>query len=168
MRRREMLRYGGSVLSTASLLAIAGCSDDSGGGADDGDDGDGESTTTESDGPVQEEMGEVVENEVSGLEIVGWESDASGSRFEVDVTIENTGERDTDLFDYNYAVNIYDEDGDKFPYNSTNRSAAETEIAAGEQGSITLSPRYGGDLSKVERYEISLTCPTLGPSAAYC
>jgi len=167
MRRREMLRYGGSVLSTASLLAIAGCSDDSGGGADDGDDGDGESTT-ESDGPVQEEMGEVVENEAFGLEIVGWVSDASGSRFEVDVTIENTGERDTDLFDYNYAVNIYDEDGDKFPYNSTNRSAAETEIAAGEQGSITLSPRYGGDLSKVERYEISLTCPTLGPSAAYC
>lgn len=171
LQRRELLATGGRGLAAASLLAIAGCSGDGDGGEDGGDGSDGDSDggdggSTDSGGPEQEEMGGVAENTVSGLEIVGYVSDASGSRFSVEVTIDNVGDRDVDLMDYTYEVAIF-ADGDELPTDSTSREGSETAVAAGERGTLTLKPRYAGDLSEIDEYEIALSCPTMA-SATYC
>lgn len=166
MQRRTVLKRGTGLLALS--VALAGCSGDSSDTEDEnGDDGDDENggTPTPS-GPT----GEVVENTVDGLEIVGMEvEEAESERFNVVLTVRNTGDQETDAFNYEYSLTVFDADGADITAGASGTSAfGGTTVAPGEETEITATTGYDGEKSDIASYEVTVGCDDFGDVGVYC
>jgi len=124
----------------------------SGTGDDGGDGGDGEYT--------KEEIGEVEENGVDELVIVGWESTAQPDedRFQITVTIRNEGDESTGLTpqDYNLKTPVYDESGSQIG-TQLGYYINKTEVENGETAFVRTGASLD-DPGAVASYGIVLNC----------
>lgn len=147
-------------MATTATLAVAGCSDDGGGGGDDDDD---DEATTES--PF-EEMGSHT-NELEGdLAFAAYESEVDDGDFVVTVSIENVGDQTTDIWEYDYQLDVYDESGTNLSNGTAMFAMSDTEVEPGETASLDLNPQID-DPSAVTSYEITLSCGAFS-DGAYC
>ncbi len=168
-------RQGGSitrrgVLATAGLAAagaVAGCS---GGSGDDTPTGNGEEGTPTNSGPQTSGSVEISgASTVSGLAIGNLERrDGNEDEVVVVTTVRNTGERTTDIFNYNYELALYDADGAEMGTNNGFGSSTDTEVAPGESATINVSKSVEGAAGGVARAEVSLTCDGMFAEGAYC
>lgn len=167
MRRRTILRQCTAGLATVSAVGLAGCSesDDSGNG---GESGNGDSQPTE-EPTTSEQMGSVGESTVDGLEIVTIAPAESNDQFTASVTVRNTGEQTTDIFDYGYTLTLYDESGaDITGSGSGSGSTTDTEVAPGEQATLNVFQGVDGDPADVASFEVNLTCEGMFVEGVYC
>lgn len=132
-----------------------------GGGSGDGSDGD--------DDPTMEDAGEVGQNAIDQLELVGWESSASGDIFQVTATVRNGGEQATGPEAYTWGLRMFDESGGEVRSGASISaiSTGDDEIAPGETGEVLVEARPD-DASVVARYELFLTCEGQWADGAYC
>lgn len=184
--RRRAVLVG---VSAALTSALAGCSSDGGEGepggsepTDEPDDGAAEptatgaptdeptptATATES-GPVQDPMGSVRRNDIDELEIVGYESSASGNIFSVDITVVNDGDEATDVEAYSWALAPYDESGQELTVSTAGPALAQDDqpVEPGSQSVVYYEVRPD-DASEVESYELYLTCEGRDADGVYC
>lgn len=142
-----------------------GDGDDSDGSADGGD-GDGSDSD---DGPTVEDAGEVGQNAIDELELVGWESSASGDIFQVTATVRNGGDQATDPEAYTWGMRMYDDAGGEVTSGASISaiSTGDDEIAPGDTGEVLIEARPD-DASVVARYELFLTCGGQWADGVYC
>jgi hypothetical protein len=165
MQRRTVLRRSAGVLALS--VPLAGCSggsnDTEDGNGEDGDDGDDGGTPTPS-GP-----GEVVENTVDGLEIVGMEVvESDDERYTVVLTVRNTGDQETDAFDYEYGLTVFDAEGNDVTAGVSGTSATGATIAPGEEAEIRATTGFEGEKSDIESFEVTVGCDDFGDTGVYC
>lgn len=180
MQRRTVLKQCTAGLAAAGSFGLAGCgssndSGDSNGGGDSNDDAGSTPTDvaeTDTDRPEQtaESVGGAVgQNTVDGLKIVDWLVKDTTDDFTVQVTVENTGQQTTDIFDYEYGLALYDESGaDISTGGSGSGSIADTEIEPGEQSTINVFQSVEGSPDNVTSFEISLSCDGPFVEGVYC
>lgn len=170
MQRRTVLKRSGGLL--ALTVPLAGCngngSDDDEAEDEDDDSGDGDSGDGGSSGG--ESMGSVTENTVDGLEIVDWqtEQEEGSERYQVTVTVENVGEPETDAFNYDYGLTLYDSDDNDITTGGVGYSAFSSEVGPGETTDVLVNAGVDGELDDVARYELTLGCPEFGDTGSYC
>ncbi len=174
--RRTCLRRVGSALAATGAIGIAGCTGDgSGDGGGNGGDGNGEggdgnggaTTTVAGAGEYEnDERGSVAENTVDELAIVGHTAEvrepmtSSDPRFVVTIAVKNLGDQETELFDYNYVLRLFDDEGTKLgdaravQFNV----GGGTTVAPGKTTEIGLHLQQTEDPGAVARYEIVLNC----------
>jgi len=110
---------------------------------------------------------------VDGITPVGdWETHTSEeySLFSVSIEVENTGQREIDIFDYDSSISVYDDTGDSIVTDSSNMGIATTDkvMGPGERGTPSFSAEVP-DPSAVARFEASLSCPeTDTEGVEYC
>lgn len=158
------------------------------GGTGDGDNGDGgsngngggdngessgtggdEPTVSATSTPESSDGGSVGRNTVDGLEITGWVVQDVEDQFQVSVTIRNTGDRTTDIFNYEYGLALYGNDGTEISTDGGGSgSTNDTEIAPGQRASINVFQSVDGSPEDVERFEISLSCDGPFVDGVYC
>jgi len=158
----------------------AGSADAAGGAGDDsgaeGSDGTGGGTGSGGTDVGQESRGSVLEHEIDGIEIVGWESELAGGsegegeeRLEITLAVENAGTETTDATEYHYRANVYEDNGDEIDV-MDNRNAAgvttDTEIDPGETTVVYVVPSVANPRD-VATYELSVTCASLS-DGIYC
>lgn len=159
MQRRTVLKRGAGVLALS--VPLAGCS----GGSNDTEDDNGDTSTPTPSGPT----GEVVENTVDGLEIVGTEvEETDRERFNVIITVRNAGDQETDAFDYEYGLTVFDAEGTDVTAGVSGTSATGSTIAPGEETEITATTGYEGEKSDIASYEITVGCDDFGGTGVYC
>lgn len=166
MQRRDVLRRGSVAVATVLTTGLAGCS----GGGDDGDtsgDGDGganDPTPTQTPtGPT----GEVVENGVSGLEIVDWTTTTTEEDLQIALIVENTGNQETDAFDYTYEGTAYNSANEDITAGVATGSTGST-IAPGETATINMYLGALGGPSEIDRFELRLQCDDFFDDGVYC
>jgi hypothetical protein len=173
--RRQLLQ---GAVGLATLTAVAGCS----GGGGDSDDGNGGGTptatatettaptatetttpTTTQDGTTSDSSGGMT-SEVSALTMVPAEQDVSEETdpipagiWMVHLEIRNTGDRETDVFEYEYDGTLYDADGSRLGRITGKSSTGNGVAAPGEVGTITLVSR-DVDPENVANFEVTLGC----------
>jgi hypothetical protein len=177
MQRRDVLQRVGVVGVAAVTAGLAGCSSDSatsdgGSGSEDGesgaDDG-GSGTNTDGgsgngdDSSSTEVTGDVVENGVSGLEIVGWTTSTTDEDLVVEVTLENVGDQQTAASDYSYEAFAYDNAGEDIT-TGFGFVTSGTTVAPGETTTITLYLGAFGGPSEIAAFGLALRCG----SGVYC
>lgn len=187
--RRGVLAATGAV----SVTLMAGCSGGDGGtGTDeptDGgstatgtaeptDDGGEMSTPTDDGGETSSVPGSVSSN-VAELSIVEHQPDIdyygenNEQYFPVDLTIENNGDQQTDVTEYDYDVTPYDADGNDVSGGRLGTSSGEgTSMEPGGRGTLIAYATVEIDPSEVARYEVTLMCEDsvsdFESAAAYC
>lgn len=116
-----------------------------------------------------EPVGEVDANAVEELEITDWSARIDDDDFVVTLSIENTGDQQTELVKYWYDVKLYDAENTNIPLGAnTQSSSEETDPAPGEVGVLDAVISLENDNPEaVARYEVSITC-TLADDAVYC
>lgn len=151
MKRRATLKRVGTALAGGVAAGLAGCSDN-GNQSDDGGDG----------APEKElpGMGRVSENSVDGLEITDGEPVIDGDNLEIHITVKNTGEQTTIHTNYNYDVELYDDDGEVLPYTVTMWYDYEKEdIAPGESAPVKIDPQNEEfDPEALADFAVSVEC----------
>lgn len=192
MRRRPLLGRVGAGLATAATVTTAGCSGDgdgsttdgSGGadsdaGAGDDSDGTGDGADGDDTGDVdvgQESIGTVLDHDVEGIELVGWESEVAGGtedsgqeRFEITLAVENAGEATTDATEYHYRAIPSDGDGaavNVFRQENSVGVTTDPEIAPGERTVVYTIPDVSNP-GEIASYELSVTCGSTD-DGVYC
>ena len=164
MRRRTVLKQCTAGLAAVSAVGLAGCT-----GSDDS----GDSDEQPSDTPPADEQagpsGSVGQNTVDGLEIVAVESTPTDEQFTAAVTVRNTGEQTTDIFDYEYTITLYDERGaDITGQGSGSSSTTDTEVAPGEQATLNVFQAVDGDQSAIAAFEVTVSCEGMFVEGVYC
>lgn len=180
----------GTVGLAGCTVEIDGASDGGGGGSDADASGDGRSSGSDSAGDTPSGgdggSGDVTatpgsadgnggavesrgESTVDGLEITAMEPDTGGDQFSVAVTILNTGDQQTSIFEYEYGLTLYDANGNDVTgggtsYGSTN----DLDVAPGESATIGVSSPVDGDVADVARFEVRLTCEGMFVEGVYC
>lgn len=163
------------LASVAGAAALAGCSggddggsDDDGGGSDDGssDDGNGSSD----DGPSIESMCNV-SDEVDGLSVIGCQSETTSEALVVTVTLENDGDQQANLFDYQLQSRIYDSETiavENLITPSVTQTYSGTQLQPGDTTTVTfeISPQGDATVEDIVQYQIELGCGSGG--GAYC
>jgi len=163
MDRRTVLQRCGAGLLAG--VALAGCSESTAG---DGSDDDGNDPTAAETTTVGGSMGSATST-VEGLTITAAETSTTASSFKVLVTIENTGGKTTDLFNYGYELLFFDAEGtDLSTRNPTRGSTEGTEIGPGESTTMNVHAPVNGDPEDVARYEFTLSCEGAFISGVYC
>lgn len=181
-----------SVLGAVGLAALAGCTGIGGDGGDDSDgsdggdedesdgsSGDGGGTPTATDSPSETPSAtppatskrlnsEVPElTMVSGEEDVAEDSDPSPSgTWLLRVTVENTGDKETNVFEYDYEGPVYDADGNQIGAIDGKSSTRNSTAAPGETGEVTLTSREA-DPEAVAGYDVTLSCTSIS-EGVYC
>ena len=141
---------------------MAGCS---GGSTDTEDGGDTPTPTPTPSGPT----GEVVENAVDGIEIVGHRvKESDRERFAVVLTVRNAGDQETDAFDYEYDLAVFDSGGTEVTGGASGTTATGATVALGEETEITATTGYEGSKSDIASYEITVGCDDFGGTGVYC
>ena len=147
-----------AATGTVTVALVAGCS----GGAD----------IIGAGGPATETpaVPGTVSSEIEEFAIVEHEPDfAPGSEdqdFGVVLTIENNGDQQTDLIDYDYELTPYDDDisgitaGFRLADDET-----DTSMSPGGRGSVMATTSLGPPRDEVARYEVTLDC---GFDGTYC
>lgn len=172
--------------TTAVTAAIAGCSGGNDGEGSDGGtsspsdggsdatptatEGDGGATPTSTpSGPTKEEMGEVGENRITRIEIVGWRSEAGGDIFQVYPTFQNTGDETIESEAYTWGLRIYDDSGSEMQSGASISVMANDDgtVPPGETGEMFLEMRPD-DATKVAKYDIYLSCQGRSADGVYC
>jgi hypothetical protein len=180
-----------SAAAGASVTALAGCLGD-GGSGDSGDDsadtgGDsnrdteedrGDGGTDADDSTDEEDAGDVsgeITNSVDGLAIAEWEvlqERLPEEWFSVLVVVENTGERETEPFNYYYDLVPFDADGNDI---STQQGTAVGDVrrtlSPGEQGEVNLDRQVTADPAGVVEFDLTLGCQSEGVAESegvYC
>lgn len=194
MNRRRLLRDCGAGLSALSVAALSGCNalaGDSNETADgDGDqpsgrspdgsgtgDGADDATSDPSTGTSKPGDGTgggtdeppAVRSTVDGLAVEDTTKTDDSDQFGVTVTLENTGEQATDLFDYGYDLTAFDGSGadvtgDETGYGST----GDTQVDPGEKGEMTVRIDVDGGVDSVARYELVVSCSGPLVEGVYC
>lgn len=163
MRRRSFITR--SVVVAGLGTAIAGCSGggdggnpDSGDGSDGNDGGNGGGASYEG----------TVRSDVDGLEFTADEYTDTGiqGRFPVTVTLENTGNEETNVEEYDYDYTVYDS-GRSDLTGGSSASADPKTIAPGESTDVLLTTIVDGDPADVASYEVVLSCTSLS-DGVYC
>lgn len=92
-------------------------------------------------------------------------------RWATDVTVENVGDRETELvavLKYRYGVTAYDDAGEELHSGEVRTAAVgDDTIGPGETHVVSLALPESVDPESVARYEVSITCEA-GSDAAYC
>lgn len=108
-------------------------------------------------------------SDVDGLAVEGTTVTDSGDQFAVDVTLQNTGEQTTDIFDYGYELTVYDGNGAEITGNGSGQgSINDTEIEPGESATITVRTDVDGSVDAVARYELVVNCSGMFVEGVYC
>ncbi|ERH09089.1 MAG: hypothetical protein J07HX64_00841 [halophilic archaeon J07HX64] len=178
-----------SAAAGASVTALAGCLGDRGSGdsgddsADTGGNGDteqdgGDGGTDADDSTDEEDAGRVsgeITNSVDGLAIAEWEvlqERLPEEWFSVLVVVENTGERETEPFNYYYDLVPFDADGNDI---STQQGTAVGDVrrtlSPGEQGEVNLDRQVTADPTSVVEVDLTLGCQSEGVAESegvYC
>jgi hypothetical protein len=180
-----------TLLGAAVTAMLAGCSGD-GGDRDGGDGGDGAdsdgddggtptatgsptATDTPSETPTETPpaSSKRLNSEVSELAFVSAEQDVAGESdpspsgtWLLRVTVENTGDQETNLFEYDYEGTVYDADGNEIGGIDGKSSTGDSNAAPGGTGEVTLSSR-DVDPEEVARYEVALVCTSIS-EGVYC
>jgi hypothetical protein len=166
--RRQVLATTGAVSATL----VAGCSGGNGDGGTDDPDGNGTPTPTATATPTETEaetqsmdVQGSVSSKVDPLSIVehvpriGYFGQQERTYFPVEVTVENGGDEETDLFEYNYDVVTYDaDDNDVTGSQGGKSSGGETTAPSGGRGSLIVYSTIEVDPSEVARYEVTTVC----------
>lgn len=149
-------------MATLAAAGLAGCSG-----------GDSNGTETEELPELQVSGGEVGSS-VSGLSVTDHEVELVRGQqhddihFAVTPTIENTGDQEVSLEDYDYKIRLFSAEGDDITPGSTWAANPQT-IAPGETGSILVQVSFisaqGTDPEDVDSYEVTISCDGSG---AYC
>lgn len=159
MRRRNFIAR--SVVVAGLGTSVAGCSGGGDGGtpdSGDGSGGNGGGTSYEG----------IVRSDVDGIEITSGEYTDTGvqGRFPVTVTLQNTGDQETNVEEYDFDYTVYDSgQGDIAGGSST--SADEPTVAPGESTDVLLTTIVDGDPEDVTSYKVVLSCTSLS-SGVYC
>lgn len=163
MKRRTILKRTGVGLSAVGVTGLSGCS---------GDSNDDESEPL----PELELSGQRFQSSVEQLAVTGFQTELRRGQqhedihFAVTPTIENTGDQQVTLGDYQYEIRLFSaEDIDITPGNTW--TARADDVPPGETGTILLQVSFiseeGVDPEDVDRYEVSLSCDS-GNSGSYC
>lgn len=154
MRRRTVLRRAGIGMSGLVAAGLAGCS------------GDGESTETESI-PELQLSGQQLESTVDALSITGQTQELVPGRQHEDIhlavtpTVQNTGDQETDLGDYEYEIRLFSEEDIDITPGNTWKANPET-VPPGEEGTVLVQVSFisaeGVSPEDVDRYELTLSC----------
>jgi len=164
MRRRTVLRRCTAGFAAISAVGLAGCS-----GSDDSGDSDDQPSETPAPDEQMGPTGSVGQNTVDRLEIVAIEAADAEDQFTAAVTVRNTGEQTTDIFDYGYTITLYDESGaDITGSGSGSGSAGDTEVAPGEQATLNVFQAVEEDPSAVATFEVTLSCEGMFVEGVYC
>lgn len=108
-------------------------------------------------------------SDVDGLAVEGTAVTDSGDQFGVDVTLRNTGDQTTDIFDYGYELTVYDGSGAEITGNGSGQgSINDTEIATDETATITVRTDVDGSVDAVARYELVVNCSGMFVEGVYC
>jgi hypothetical protein len=154
LSRRRLL----GAVGAGAAAGLAGCSGilGGGGGGDDGSSGD-------SDGGSGGGGSDNVQNEVDGIEITGTSGQATQDTYAITVNLENTGDGQPSVLDFDYRVTLYDDSGSEIP---TQGSVAINQdgFFNGDTGTVEIQPRIEADPSTVASYELRVLCDE-GP---YC
>jgi halocyanin-like protein len=182
LSRRRVLR---TTVGLGSLTAIAGCSSETGDDGNGGDDSDDtvtptptptESADTEAPATTQamESMCQVAENSVDGLSVVGCQSEERDGNLVVNMRVRNDGQQETDLFNYDYPVTLYDGTD---PSSANNIGSAgqstlfpgSSVVQPGETARIrvTVGIRDSASLSDLQLYTITVECGN-SDDGSYC
>lgn len=163
MRRRTLLRHAGIGMSGLVATGLAGCS------------GDSDSPETESI-PELQLSGQRLESTVDELSITGQAHELVRGRqhedihFAVTPTVRNTGDKETDLGNYQYKIRLYSEEDIDITPGNTWKANPET-VQPGETGTILLQVSFisaeGVSPEDVDQYEVTLSCGEDG-AGAYC
>lgn len=108
--------------------------------------------------------GRVVENNVSGLELTGWETQRTDGSYWVKLVVENEGDRSTTLTNYAVDIELFADDGEKLPYHRVSASPVE-EIEPGGEGSLIYKAEIIKHYPPISSIEVSLQCTDSG---TYC
>lgn len=193
VRRR---RYLGLVVAGVTS-GVAGCSDGNGNGTEgetsesgrddstssrdgdesnmgsDGDDSSGETTTPARD--LGDPAGSVGGVGPAGLSIIGLDSHVgaqgeSEGDWVTDITVENTGDQETELINYNYELVLTGQNGETL-YDGLATIYGEGQAAPGESATVTIAVDANVDqeveFGDVASYEVSLICSSFVDST-YC
>lgn len=192
-RRRILVAIGVGVTT-----GLAGCSGSSPEGGDDGTSTDGGPDDTPTDTEASDETpSETVEedtatpsptatstssgflsvtNRVDELEIVGAEQDVAtesdgspSGTWLLHLEVRNNGDRETDVFEYDYSGVVYDTDGNALVRIQSKSKENEESIAPqGEVGTLTLTVLEEEiDSEEVGRVEVTLRCAAIW-DGVYC
>lgn len=142
-----------AATGTATVAVVAGCS---GGG----------------DGTATPSVPGTASSDIEELAIVDHQPDidAAHQGFGVELTLENNGDQQIDILDYNYDLTPYnDDDSDMSGATSGSNppeNGADTGISPGGRGSVIAWSSVGSAPNRVARYEVTLKCKFAG--TAYC
>jgi len=160
MRRRDLLRRAGIGAGTLVAAGFAGCSGD-------GDDSDPTPL------PEIQVSGEV-ESTVDGLSITDYEHGLRRGRahddvhFSVTPTVENTGDQQAELDNYEYDITLYDANDIDITPGDTFASRGD-ELSPGESGTVQVEVSFlnaeSASPEDIARYELSISCDGSG---SYC
>lgn len=106
---------------------------------------------------------------VSAEQDVADESDPSPSgTWLLHLEVRNTGEQETDVFEYGYDGTLYDADGNALAAISGKGSGPESTAAPGEAGEVTLTvPADEVDPEAVSTVEVTISCSPIW-DGVYC
>lgn len=154
MERRTVLRRTGIGMAAVAAAGLSGCSGN----------GDGNGTETL---PTLQISSQSVESSVDGLTITGFETDLRRGQqhddvhFAVTPTIENAGDQEVNLENYQYEIRLFSPEGVDITPGNTWAVRADT-LAPGERGTVLLQVSFisaeGVDPEDVDRYEVTLSC----------
>jgi hypothetical protein len=145
MRRRTVLASCSAVVAAG----IAGCG---------GSSGSGDSGTTDGGGSGGSDVpGEIARNEVSGIEVTDHYSTVESDIWAVEMTVENTGDQETNLDEYSYGVTPYDSEGNALSQGGGSASGT-IRIAPGETATVIVFGPTDVSESDVARYEAVIGC----------
>lgn len=163
MQRRAVLRHAGVGMSGLVAAGLAGCSSNGGG------------TETE-ELPELQLSGHGLESTVDELSFVGHNhrllrgQDHEDVHFAVTATIQNSGNQETNLGDYEYEIRLYSPEDIDITPGSTWAVNPDT-VAPGETGTVLLQVSFISSNSvspeDVDRYEVTLSCGE-DSAGSYC
>lgn len=161
MRRRTLLRRGGTVLFCVAGIGLAGCSGNGEGDGKSGGGGGGDTTVSVS-GPVD---GRVVANDIDELAVVSLVSRLAergdSQVLRIEVTLQNTGDKVTSAINYSYQYSLFDASDTELNVWGVGKGSTQfrSRMEPGQHGSVMTSPRIrNGDPADVARYELTVNC----------
>ncbi|WP_276260493.1 hypothetical protein [Haloglomus litoreum] len=159
-RRRRLLRATGGL---ATGLLLAGCTED---------DGDGSSSPTQSareppDSPAPSDATGTARSTVDGLALEGPAPFVADPQFGAEVTVTNTGDRETDALAYEYDLALTTGEGGEPGDGVMVSGDGSPEIAPGESLRLTVRRPVDGDPAAVSEYDLTLTCGATN-EGTYC
>lgn len=124
---------------------------------------------TSTDTQSQQASREAVENSVDGLEIVAHEGSVADENYSVTVTVENSGDRVTDIEEYDFRVRLFDADGTDITGAGGLVWGQEGDLAPGERIEFRVESTVedGAEPADVASYQVRVECGSFS-EGVYC